>query len=36
MEIRTARAFSGVLTGMANARRIGRGPSLVLADISNP
>jgi hypothetical protein len=36
IEIRAARASSGVLTGTANARRTGRGPSLVLADISNP
>ena len=36
LEIRAARASSGVLTGTANARRTGRGPSLVLADISNP
>src|SRR5687767_13401495 len=36
IEIRTARASSGVLTGPAKARRIGRGPSLVFADISNP
>ena len=36
LEIRAARASAGVLTGTANARRTGRGPSLVLADISNP
>src|SRR5687768_2802728 len=36
MEIRAARASSDVLTGVANARRTGRGPSLVFADISNP
>ena len=36
IEIRTARASSGVLTGLVNARRTGRGPSLVFADISNP
>jgi hypothetical protein len=36
IEIRAARASSGVLTGLANARRTGRGPSLVFADISTP
>src|ERR687898_390418 len=36
IEIRAARASSGVLSGLANARRTGRGPSLVFADISNP
>lgn len=34
--IKTERASSGVLTGLANARRTGRIPSLVFADISNP
>ena len=34
--ISAARASSAVLTGCGNARRTGRGPSAVLADISNP
>src|SRR5207253_11511565 len=34
--IRAARTSSGVLTGLPNARRTGRGPSGVIADISKP
>jgi hypothetical protein len=34
--IRAARACPGVLTDLVNAKRTGRGPSLVVADISNP
>jgi len=30
------RASSGVLTGLANATRTGRGPSAVFADMSKP
>ena len=33
---RADRASSGVMTGFANAKRIGRGPSAVFADISKP
>ena len=33
---RTARASSGVLIDLANATRIGRGPSVVVDDISKP
>src|SRR6185436_15064883 len=36
MEIRAARNPSGVLTGLPNARRTGRGPFEVIADISKP
>jgi len=36
MDIRTARTSSGVLTGLPNARRTGRGPLGVIADISKP
>ena len=36
MEIRAARTSSGVLTGLPNARRTGRGPSEVIADRSKP
>jgi hypothetical protein len=34
--ISAVRASSGVVTGVANARRTGLGPSAVFADISNP
>src|SRR3954469_8281279 len=36
MVMSAVRASSGVLTGRGNASRTGRGPSAVLADISNP
>src|SRR5688500_6763449 len=36
IEIRAARTSSGVLTGLANAKRTGRGPCGVIADISKP
>jgi len=36
IEIRAARTSSGVLTGLANARRTGRGPCGVIADMSKP
>jgi hypothetical protein len=36
IEIRATRTSSGVLTGLANARRTGRGPCGVIADMSKP
>src|SRR5688572_24594553 len=36
IEIRAARASSGVLTGLPNARRTGRGPIGVITDMSKP
>src|SRR5678815_3935358 len=36
IEIRAARTSSGVLTGLANARRTARGPCGVIADMSKP
>ena len=36
IETRAARTSSGVLTGLPNARRTGRGPFGVIADMSKP